>query len=146
MSKQIDFDKPLSDEDRQWLHERSQDYLIAENDRKFAKEGEAEVEPEVSEDGGQEFVTTGAKAPWEPGTEPSSQFAQRPYDPPVSGNWDPGPVVSEEDLEGAEAAAEADDDLGTWTVDELREELRAQGESTSGNKDELVKRLRKATK
>jgi hypothetical protein len=155
MSKEIDLDKPLSDEDREWLHEHSLDHQIQANDRQFAEESE---EPEVDEDGGQEFVTTGAKAPWEPGQEPVQQFAQRPYDPPMSGNWDPGPVVSEEDVEAqieaqeaeaegrepkGKAAAEPDDDLDTWTVEELKDELAARGEPTSGNKADLVKRLRK---
>lgn len=159
MSKEIDLDKPLSDEDREWLHEHSLDHQIQANDRQFAKEGESkEGEPEVDEDGGQEFVTTGAKAPWEEGSEPKQQFAQRPYDPPMSGNWDPGPVVSEEDVEAqveaqeaeaegrepkTKAAAEPDDDLDQWNVEELKEELRSRGESTSGNKDELIKRIRK---
>jgi hypothetical protein len=149
MSKEIDLDKPLSDEDRAWLHERSLDHQIQANDRQFKDAPEAEVEPEVSEDGGQDFVTTGAKAPWEEGQEPVQQFAQRPYDPPMSGNWDPGPVVSEEDVEAQQAAAEGkdapapDDDLDQWNVEELKDELRSRGESTSGNKDELIKRIRK---
>lgn len=43
MSRQIDFDKPLSDDDRAWLHEWSQDWRIEENERKFGKP-EAEQE------------------------------------------------------------------------------------------------------
>lgn len=38
MSRQIDFDKPLSAEDRAWLHEWSQDWRIEENERKFGKQ------------------------------------------------------------------------------------------------------------
>ena len=142
MSKEIDFEKPLSDEDREWLHERSLDHLVQANDRQFAKEPE---EAEVNEEeGSQQFVTTGAKTSWEPGTEPVQQFAQRPYDPPLSGAFKPGPVVGEEDVAGKEGSGvEAEDDLDTWTVEELKDELRSHGESTAGNKDELIKRLRK---
>lgn len=35
MSKMIDFDKPLSDEDRAWLHGRSLDWKVEANDRRF---------------------------------------------------------------------------------------------------------------
>jgi hypothetical protein len=147
MSKEIDLDKPLSDEDREWLHARSQDSVIEANDRQFKDEGEDD-EPEVDEDGGQEFKTTAAPQSWEPGTAPTHQFVQRPYDPPVEGAVVKGELVTEETIAAQEAAAsgeevEADDDLDTWTVDELKDELRAHGESTSGNKEELIKRLRK---
>ena len=37
MSRVIDFDKPLSDEDKRWLHERSLDWRIEENERKFGQ-------------------------------------------------------------------------------------------------------------
>lgn len=35
MSRQIDFNQPLSAEDREWLHEWSMDWRIEENDRRF---------------------------------------------------------------------------------------------------------------
>jgi SAP domain len=139
MSKIIDFDKPLSTEDRDWLKERSQGYLVEENDRKFGKESK---EPKVDKkSGSQELETTGAPANWEEGTEPKIEYVARPYDPAVSGHF--GPESEETAAAEAEAAA-VEEDLDTWTVDELKDELRAIGESTSGNKDELVKRLRKA--
>lgn len=37
MSKVIDFDKPISDDDRAYLHNRSLDWQIEVNDRRFAK-------------------------------------------------------------------------------------------------------------
>jgi hypothetical protein len=135
MTKQIDLDKPLSDEDRAWLKERSQMDLIAANDRQFGKD---EPEVEETEGGGQVLQTTGAPQSWDPPeSEPKHEFVNRPYDQPVSGHF--APEAS------AEEPAE-EDDIEYWTVEELKEELRAHGESTSGNKEELVKRLRKVAK
>lgn len=37
MSKIIDFDKPLSDEDKLWLHQWGYDYKIVENEQRFAQ-------------------------------------------------------------------------------------------------------------
>lgn len=136
MSKEIDLEKPLSGEDRAWLKERSQGYLVDENDRKFGKDEPEELE--VDEDGGQELKTTGAPVFWDPPeTEPKHEFVARPYDPPVSGHFAPeAPPEEGEDV--------VEDDPDAWTVEELKEELRALDLPTSGNKDELVKRLRKA--
>jgi hypothetical protein len=135
MSKQIDFEKPLSDEDRAWLKDHSQSYLIEENDRKFGKEPPA---PKVDDSGGQELETTGAAENWEPGTEPKVEFAYRPYDPPISGHYAVEPAVEPQSVEEV--------DVDELTVEELKEELQARGESTSGSRNDLVKRLEKATK
>ena len=37
MSRIIDFDKPLSDEDKLWLHQWGYDYKIVENEQRFAQ-------------------------------------------------------------------------------------------------------------
>jgi hypothetical protein len=130
MSKDIDFDKPLSDEDRAWLHERSLDWRIQENDRKFGKE------PEPSEP-----VSPADPAPfWEEGTEPKSVFVQRPFDPQIEGYYAGGVVVAEVEPE-VEVEEVAVEDL---TVEELKAELRDRELPTDGNKAELVKRLKKA--
>lgn len=172
MSKEIDFDKPLSDEDRQWLHERSQDYLIAENDRKFKSESEEE-EPEVSKEGGQRLPTAGAQQPFEPGTRPQNKYVDRPYDrDPSLGEPEPregevagllpeeqvheglgrevvyGEKPKADDGEGQSAESESEesgeDEIEYWTIDELKEELRSRGLPTSGNKSELVQRLKES--
>jgi hypothetical protein len=135
MSREIDLDKPLSDEDRAWLKDRSQLDVIAENDRKFKEPGDEE--PEVSDDGGQDLKSPADPGKsWEEGTEPPIQFAQRPFDPPVTGAFAGATIV------GEEGETEEADDLDEWTVEELKDELRSRDLSTSGNKQELVKRLR----
>jgi hypothetical protein len=162
MSREIDFEKPLSDEDRAWLHEHSQDHLIAENDRKFKEEPEEE-EPEISKEGGQDLPTTGARQPFEPGTRPQNKYVDRPYDrDPSLGEPEPREgevagllpeeqvheglgrevVYGEKPGEHERSAGSVEDDLDEWTVEELKDELRSRDLSTSGNKSELVQRLR----
>jgi SAP domain len=140
MSKEIDLDKPLSEEDRAWLKERSLTHLIEANDRQFGVEPE---EPVIDEElGSQQLVTTGAKQSWEPGTQPENKFVQRPYDIPVTGHFATSEVTGTGEAVEAEAADE--DEIEYMTVEELKEELRSLGQSTSGNKEELVNRLKKA--
>src|SRR6266404_6825830 len=50
MIRQIDHDKPLSKDDKAWLHEWSLDYLIDANERKFDKEYQKSTGPEIEQD------------------------------------------------------------------------------------------------
>jgi hypothetical protein len=134
MSRQIDLEKKLSDEDRAYLKEWSRSDLIEQNDRQF---GKPEPEPEVSEDGGQDLPTADAKPFWEEGKEPESKFVQRPFDPQVTGHFASEPVD-----QGGEPPEEVE--IDELTVDELKDELKARNLSTSGNKTDLQKRLAKA--
>jgi hypothetical protein len=135
MSRQIDLEKKLSDEDRAYLKEWSRNDLIEQNDRQF---GKPEPEPEISKEGGQDLPTADAKPFWEEGKEPESKFVQRPFDPQVTGHFASEPV---DQGEGSEVEEVAPEDL---TVEELRAELRERDLPTDGNKAELVKRLKKA--
>jgi hypothetical protein len=136
MSKDIDLDKPLSDEDRAWLKDHSQLDLIAENDRKFKEPEESDPDaPQVSPADPPRF--------WEPGKEPEQRFVQRPFDPQVSGHFaskaEDGDEVKEVDEGEGEIVG-----LEDLTVEELKDELRELGLSTSGSKKELQERLQKA--
>lgn len=166
MSKQVDLDKPLSDADKLHLHERSLDYLIEENERRFKQEkAHAAGQPVKVEI-------------------PNLEVPPPPPNPrAVSGQTlESGPVVSEEDAKAADKAAQEDAkriakeyeeaqeareeafkrsqptksspstsededvDVDDLTVEELKDNLREFGESTSGSKAELQARLKKAVR
>jgi len=137
MSRVIDFDKPLSDEDKRWLHERSLDWRIEENERKF---GQSDTHAEGTPINMKAVLAdAGVEVPEAPAT-PIYVGEQGPgtegfRDHPLTGVV----VASDED----EDAEEADFDVKSLTVEELRDNLREFGESTSGNKAELQKRLTK---
>jgi len=126
MSREIDFDKPLSDEDKRWLHERSLDYHIEENERKF---GQAKVHAE------------GLPVKVEI---PGLEVPEPPAQPTFAPGWVPE-VTPSGTTEVAEEEVEevAPEDL---TVEELKVELRERNLPTDGNKAELIKRLNKALK
>jgi hypothetical protein len=127
MSRQIDFEKPLSDEDKEWLHEMSLDWRVEENNRRFDKEYQEsegfKPDPEVN---------NAANVPRLPANFATDQFATGPV----------YPVVEPVNAPASESVEEVD--VEELTVDELRDELRGLGESTSGTKAELQKRLTKA--
>lgn len=50
MSRQIPFDRPLSDEDREYLHMRGEHARVAQLDEQFPPEGEDEAEAEAEAD------------------------------------------------------------------------------------------------
>jgi SAP domain len=137
MSRQIDFDKPLSDEDKRYLHEWSQDWRIAENERRFGKN----VDLSVPVDTDAVLAKAGVEVPPPPPgpsqvagpvlSQGSEGFHQN-RDHPLTG------VVDEEPVEEV--------DIDELTVEELRAELHDLGEPTTGNKAELQKRLAKALK
>lgn len=176
MSKQIDLTKKLSDEDREWLRERSRQHDIDENERVLndGKKSKDDDEPE--------FVprNTVAPLPIEPGSpadNPPRFVGQRPYgvDRAVWGGStgleeqeayertsgephaqigsppDDDPKWKQPKLANPESTAAASDaveevDIKDLNVEELKEELRERDLPVSGDKAELQKRLRKAQK
>lgn len=118
MSRTIDFDKPLSDEDKRWLHERSLDWRIEENERRFGQR-------EVYENEGIVKVEIPGLVDPEPSENPRAPTGESLKPPPV--------VVVEEVVDVAEL-----------TVKELKEHLSDLGLSTEGNKKELQERLDEA--
>lgn len=156
MSKAIDFTKPITDEERQYLHSRSDYYAIEENDRvhgkgKFAKDYDPGFVPDH---------TVGA-APIEPGSaadNPPQFVGQRPHGvdrgvwggtagkteaEALAGNsGEPhhtqveAPVAEEHEVE--EVAVQ---DL---TDAQLAEQLTIRKLDTTGDHDALVARLNEA--
>lgn len=119
MSRQIDFDKPLSDEDKLWLHKWGQDWKIEENERRFAQSdthlaGELVSVPDALADAGLEVP--------EPPVNPTPQQAVSPQ-----------PESFDEEAIRAE--------VEELTVAELRANLKDFGEPTDGVKAELQERL-----
>lgn len=156
MSKAIDFTKPITDEERQYLHSRSDYYAIEENDRVHGK-------GKFAEDYDPGFVpdhTVGA-APIEPGSaadNPPQFVGQRPHGVD-RGVWGGSTDKTEaEALAGnsgephhtqiptlhdgdAEAEAVAVEDLSD---EQLKVELEDRKLETTGDHDELVARLNEA--
>lgn len=132
MGRQIDFEKPLSEDDKAWLRDRSRGYEVDENERQFSDDPDAPVVPEQE---------------WTPGNRPAAESFEEPGPNP---RQVPFPVgVDGEHInrtagDGEEAVEEVDpEDL---TVDELKDELRQRDLPVSGNHAELVKRVKKALK
>jgi SAP domain len=127
MGRNIDLTKKLSDEDKQWLIDRSRGYEVDENERRLADDPKDEGGPSELE--------------WEPTT----RYADAPFDEPSPNTRQvPRPVGVSEELASPDAEEEVEvDDL---TVEELKDELREFGEPLDGNKADLQKRLKKALK
>lgn len=120
MSRRIDLKKPLSDEDREYLHRRGRTWDIEMNDAQFkdavkvtdGNGGEVNVAPEVRD--------------------PDAHVLPEGE---TQGNADPDTGGEDEDDRVSEA------DVKALKADELREELSERDLSTDGNKEELQKRL-----
>lgn len=161
MSKNIDLEKPLSDEDREYLKLRSRHADIEENDRifgngKFAEDHEEEYR-------GTNTVAKPQVEPGSPADNPPSFVGVRPYnvDPAVWGgvtNLTEQEATAQEsgdgdDLDGVDSDlgddnSDDDDDsdvaIEDLTVDQLKEELKSRNLKVSGNHAELVERLSEA--
>lgn len=153
MSKEVDLTKPLSDKDREYLKSRSLMYEVEENDRRFGKGRFAE--PKKGDDPEPVFAPTPTVAalPIEPGSPadtPPKFVGVRPHgvDRAVwSGSTGltqnealAGPAGEPHFTQVEEVPPEE------LTVDELKDELRDRDLPVSGDKAELVKRLKKALK
>lgn len=137
MSRQIDFSKPLSEEDKQYALDRNMAIDVEENEKKFS---------EIQKTGEKvDIVSSGLN-----GNEPS-RFADKSE---VSGlglaQVNAGPTTEEvvvkeevikETVEVSEGEEIDDDDYNTWSLDDLKIELGERQLSKSGNKAELVARL-----
>ncbi len=129
MGRNIDLTKPLSKDDEAWLRERSRGWQVDENKRFLADKDNKEHEPGEVEPPEWTPTNTVAAVPFD-GEQPNPRQVPSPV-----GMESHGGVVAEEDY--------APEDL---TVEELKDELHLRELPVSGNKDELVKRLKKALK
>lgn len=148
MSKVVDLDKKLSDDDRAYLKERSRLWEIDENDRKF-KQGK------YADDFVPEFQPgyTVAAPPIEPGSEadnPPTFVGARPYGVD-RGVWGGSTGLTEQEALAGNAGEphstqeEVEEvDVDELTVEQLKDELHALDLPVSGNKKELQDRLQKA--
>jgi hypothetical protein len=134
MSRTIDFEKPLSDEDKQWLHEWSQDWRIAENERRFGKKVDLTKEVDVPA----LLEKAGVEVP-DPPSGPTQVAGQ-----PVSQGSDQFHQNRDHELTGTVDEEPEEVDIDDLTVDELKEELRSRDLPVSGNSPELKKRLAEA--
>jgi hypothetical protein len=144
MSRNIDFDKPLSTEDRAWLHEWSMDWRIAENDRKFSETVQNISGPVITQNPDNAIAN-----PRLPHNFPEEKVATGPVYPVANhpqiqqyantvGQL-PGTTVEPAPQPEPEAV-----DIEDLTVDELKSELKNLDQPVTGNKAELQDRLTKA--
>lgn len=142
MARDIDLSKKLSDEDRQYLIDRARLDLVAANDLEFSGETDVPVGSGLPVGAGTDLNSAdrnpeaqeahSAHDPQlQPGSEALASLMNRPVDDLGSGAQEapaPAPEDGYEDL----------------TNEELREELESRGLTKSGNKEELIARLREA--
>ncbi|QHB37435.1 hypothetical protein SEA_LEOPARD_28 [Mycobacterium phage Leopard] len=170
MSMQVDHSRPLTKEEKVWLHQWSLDWVIEENERIHGKQGDGEppnVQAALEDAGfkapppppgpttvaGQGTVLTGPVVvegendqPPAPGT--IGTRVELPRDHPLTA------AIDDSTPAGGQQAAEADEwdakavraEVNELTVDELKENLRELDEPVSGDKAELQKRLFNALK
>ena len=133
MSKVIDFDKPLSDADKLWLHEWGYDYKIVENEQRFAQAKIHDVGAPI--DVAKVLVDAGLEKPSVPTSPVLPEHAA-----PSGGETVSLSKVFDEEAIRAEIA--------DFTVAELRENIHELGGHADGNKaslqDQLVELLRNA--
>jgi hypothetical protein len=131
MARHIDDSKPLSDEDRQWLTDWSR---TAEIERIDALHG-------VESDGEQGAFFDDLH-PLQSGSDFSGE-QEEPEDP-LKGETDMGASQADSPAEVPDNWTQETDDepYDDWTKDDLADELGERGLTKSGNKDELVSRLR----
>jgi len=142
MGRQINWDKPLSEEDEKWLQDRSRGWQVDEHKRTLADQGKIDAPeepykhpynvPQPNFSDGSENTGT---VPYPVGLVDVSEA----YDSEVPDGEQKAhgvPEVAEEYEEVEEI------DIDDLHVEDLKDHLRELGESTSGNKAELQQRLR----
>lgn len=130
MSKNIDFTKPLSDEDKLWLHQWGYDYKIIDNEQRFRKVDEAEAGEPIN------LALTLEEAGLEvPEPQPNPLL---PADVAATG-FQVGVENESETAVFDEEATRAE--VAELTVAELNEEIKALGAKPEGNKAALVNQL-----
>lgn len=131
MSRQIDITKPLSDEDRQYLEDRARHEDLRRN-AEIVGEREADVLTPIN-DG-----NTGDVDPFKADDGTEQITGTNPGERTVTAAQAADTGVPTAD----DAGDEPDDDYENWTNEDLRDELENRDLSKSGNKQELVARLR----
>ena len=126
MSKVIDFDKPLSDADKLWLHDWGYDYKIVENEQRFAQAKVHDVGAPI--DVAKVLVEAGLQSP----AAPTSPVLPDHVTP--SG----GETVSLSTAFDEEAVKA---EIADFTVAELRENIHELGGLPEGNKSSLQQQL-----
>lgn len=117
MSKDVPYlERPLTDDEKDWLKSRRQEWKIERNEMIFGKDGEGVLAEGVYE-------------------EPNADSGDGSGDDSSEPEGEPGDSDSEEPVKLT--VAEVED----MKVAELREELRAAGLDDDGNKDVLVARM-----
>ncbi len=154
MSREIDLDQPLSDEDKAYLESRARHDLIADNETRFS--GQPVVEPvndghtgdidrfgvddardlRVGENPGETALTVVQAV--EVGQPPEVHYE------PAAQAGDAAIFVIGEGLMAEESVDAADnyDDSRAWSKRDLQGEAEGRGLETSGTRSEIVARLR----
>jgi hypothetical protein len=151
MSKNIDLTKKLSDEDKAWLKERSRQYDIDENER-ILSDGKKTEEPKDVVFAPTPTVAAPPIEPGSPADNPPQFVGVRPHgvDRAV---WGGSTGLTEQEALAGPAGEPHSTQVEVvevppeeLNVEELKDELRARELPVSGDKAELVKRLKKALK
>lgn len=134
MSRIIDFDKPLSDEDKLWLHQWGYDYKIVENEQRFAQAKTHDAGDPI--DVSKVLVDAGLK---EPVAQPNPILPSHVV--PTGAVGQTAAPVSTFDEEAVKA------EVFDMTVAELRDNIKELGGEPEGNKahlqEQLIELLRK---
>ena len=126
MSKVIDFDKPLSDADKLWLHDWGYDYKIVENEQRFAQAKVHDVGAPI--DVAKVLVEAGLQSP----VAPTSPMLPEYVTPSGGESISPSRAFDEEAVRA---------EIADFTVAELRENIQELGGEPEGNKASLQSQL-----
>lgn len=152
MAREIDWSKPLSDEDRKWALEWDQHEQVAQNDRDFGR-----VDNTASQDRADrisELRTVIAESTNELARLEQEQIAEDNANRAVAGDPATGNVIQDNtgvDGQTPEGAPEEPKKYDGWNVDKLKAEIKERNKereeaelaplSLSGSKAELTERL-----
>lgn len=131
MSRIIDFNKPLSDEDKLWLHQWGYDYKIVENEQRFAQANVHDAGKPI--DVAKVLADAGLQKP----SAPTSPVL---FDNATPSGGETQSAAKSFDEEALRA------EIADFTVAELRENIQELGGHPDGNKsalqDQLIELLR----